>query len=74
MPKDDDLDPDAISREEMTWEELGDVADNGDEEASEAAIEQLTTAAAEADLDINEYETWTALGIELDEIEIDEIR
>lgn len=58
----------------MTWEELGDVADNGDEEASEAAIEQLTTAAAEADLDINEYETWTALGIELDEIEIDEIR
>jgi hypothetical protein len=65
------VDPNAISPEDMTWEELGYVADNGDGEASEAAIEELITAAEEANLDINEYKTWTALGIELDGIELD---
>lgn len=49
---------------DQTYEELGELADDDDAEAQEA----LSEAAAENDLDPDDFKTWTLLGQELDSL------
>lgn len=67
-PDDEPEDDGEDSGDEQTWAELGEAADNDDEEA----ISTLTEYAGDAELDPNDFDTWAELATALEEAEAGE--